>query len=149
MSGIAPLLEEIIKRMWLSVDSGNIKSPYTLPCLWNINFTRCSHSSTSRMQPREDVLVRSSGMYTASLMALWVKNLPGNAGDTGDDGSISGFRSPEIVSEQMAIHSSVLAWRIPWTEEPGGVTKSWTQLCDGAPLHAGMYMWLNSIRVSM
>ena len=34
----------------------------------------------------------------------------------------------------MATHSSVLAWRIPWTEEPGGlqrvhgVTKSWTRL---------------------
>jgi len=33
----------------------------------------------------------------------------------------------------MATHSSILAWRIPWTEEPGGlqslrVTKSWTQL---------------------
>ena len=33
----------------------------------------------------------------------------------------------------MATHSSILAWRIPWTEEPGGVTvhgvaKSWTWL---------------------
>ena len=30
--------------------------------------------------------------------------------------------------EGMAIHSSNLAWRIPWTEEPGGVTKSRTQM---------------------
>ena len=36
----------------------------------------------------------------------------------------------------MATHSSILAWRIPWTEEPSGlfqsmgVTKSWTQLSD-------------------
>ena len=73
-------------------------------------------------------------------MAQWVKNLPGNAGDTGDESSIPGFRCPEIVSEQMATHSSILAWRIPWTEEPGGVTMSWTQLCDRAPLHAGMCM---------
>ena len=30
----------------------------------------------------------------------------------------------------MATHSSILAWEIPWTEEPGihGVTNSWTQL---------------------
>ena len=33
----------------------------------------------------------------------------------------------------MATHSSILAWRIPWTEEPGGlcihgVAKSWMQL---------------------
>ena len=35
----------------------------------------------------------------------------------------------------MATHSSTLAWKIPWTEEPGrlvvhGVTKSWTRLSD-------------------
>ena len=33
----------------------------------------------------------------------------------------------------MATHSSILAWEVPWTEEPGGlqsmgVTKSWTRL---------------------
>ena len=28
----------------------------------------------------------------------------------------------------MATHSGILAWRIPWTEEPGGVAQSWTQL---------------------
>ena len=34
--------------------------------------------------------------------------------------------------EGMATHSSILAWRIPWTEEPGGLqfteSQSWTQL---------------------
>ena len=33
----------------------------------------------------------------------------------------------------MAPHSSTLAWKIPWIEEPGrlhGVTKSWTRLSD-------------------
>ena len=39
--------------------------------------------------------------------------------------------------EGMAIHSSILAWRIPWTEELGwlqstGWQKSWTQLSDSA-----------------
>ena len=37
------------------------------------------------------------------------------------------------LEEVMATHSGILAWRIPWTEEPGyivhGVTKSWTLLC--------------------
>ena len=36
------------------------------------------------------------------------------------------------LEEGMATHSSILAWRIPWTEEPGGlvhgVEKSWTRL---------------------
>ena len=41
-----------------------------------------------------------------------------------------------IWVKAMAPHSSTLAWRIPWTEEPGelyilhGVTKSWTQLSN-------------------
>ena len=39
------------------------------------------------------------------------------------------------MEKQMATHSSILAWRIPWKEEPGrpqsmGVTKSRTQLAD-------------------
>ena len=40
-----------------------------------------------------------------------------NAGDTGDMGSIPG--SGRSLEEGMATHSSILAWRIPWTEEPG------------------------------
>ena len=27
----------------------------------------------------------------------------------------------------MATHSSVLAWKIPWTEEPGGLQSMWSQ----------------------
>ena len=27
----------------------------------------------------------------------------------------------------MATHSSILAWRIPWTEEPGGLQSMWSQ----------------------
>ena len=39
------------------------------------------------------------------------------------------------LEEEMATHSSVLAWRIPWTEEPGGLQsmgsqKSQTRLSD-------------------
>ena len=39
------------------------------------------------------------------------------------------------LEKGMVTHSSVLAWRIPWTEEPGGlhvhgVAKSWTRLSD-------------------
>jgi len=28
----------------------------------------------------------------------------------------------EVLEKEMATHSSVLAWRIPWTEEPGGLS---------------------------
>ena len=53
-------------------------------------------------------------------MALVVRNLPANAGDLGDAGSIPGSgRSPE--GESMATNSSILAWRIPQTEGPDGL----------------------------
>ena len=55
----------------------------------------------------------------ASQVALVVKNLPVNAGNIRDTGSISG--SERSLEEGMTTHSSVLAWRIPWTEEPGGL----------------------------
>ena len=40
-----------------------------------------------------------------------------SACDVGDPGSIPG--SERSSGEGMATHSSILAWRIPWTEEPG------------------------------
>ena len=45
-----------------------------------------------------------------------VKNMPANAGDMG---SIPGLG--RSLEKEMATHSSILAWRIPWTEEPGGL----------------------------
>ena len=46
-----------------------------------------------------------------------VKNLPASAGDAGDTGSILG--RVDSLEEEMATHASILAWEIPWTEEPG------------------------------
>ena len=48
-----------------------------------------------------------------------VKNLPASAEDTGDAGSVLGLG--RSLEEEMATHSSILAWRIPWTEELGGL----------------------------
>ena len=49
-----------------------------------------------------------------------VKNPPANAGGIGDIGLISlGLEDP--LEEDMATLSSILAWRIPRTEEPGGL----------------------------
>ena len=50
-------------------------------------------------------------------MVLVVKNLPANAGDIREAGSIPGSgRSP---GGGHATYSSIPAWRIPWTKEPG------------------------------
>ena len=48
-----------------------------------------------------------------------VKNPPTNAGDTGDAGWIF-LGWEDSLEEEMATHSSILAWKSPWTEEPGG-----------------------------
>ena len=68
-------------------------------------------------------------------MMLLIKNLPANAGDRRDVGLIPGSgRSP---GGGHATHSSILAWRIPRTEEPDGLQstgsqKSQTQLSTHA-----------------
>ena len=54
-----------------------------------------------------------------SQVALVVKKPPVNAGDVRDMSSIPVLG--RSLEEGMAIHSSILAWRIPWTEEPGGL----------------------------
>ena len=42
-----------------------------------------------------------------------------SACNAGDPGLILGWEDP--LEKEMATHSSILAWRIPWTEEPGGL----------------------------
>ena len=52
-------------------------------------------------------------------MVLVVKNVPDSAEDLRDGGSILGLeRSPGRGHDN---HSSILIWRISWTEDPGGL----------------------------
>ena len=46
-------------------------------------------------------------------------NPPANAGDVRDVSLIPESEDP--LEEGMAVHSSILVWRIPWTEKPGGL----------------------------
>ena len=52
-------------------------------------------------------------------MALLVKNSAANSGDIRDSGLIPG--SGGSPGESHGNHSSILAWRIPYREEPGGL----------------------------
>ena len=52
----------------------------------------------------------------ASQVALMVKNSPASAGDL--RGTVQSW-GPEDPLKEMATHSSVIVWRIPWTEKPG------------------------------
>ena len=77
------------------------------------------------------------GCYTVAYPSIINKHLgcfhgfPGSsdgkesARNVGDPGSIHVLgRSPE---KEIATHSSILAWRIPWTEEPGGLQSMGSQ----------------------
>ena len=55
----------------------------------------------------------------SSQAALVVKSLLADTGDTGDKVSMLEWEDP--LEEGMTTHSSILAWRIPWTEESGGL----------------------------
>ena len=52
-------------------------------------------------------------------MVLVVKNPLANAGDIRDSVLIPGSGNP--LEKEMATHSSILAWRIPGAEKPGGL----------------------------
>ena len=63
----------------------------------------------------------------ASQVAQLVKKLPANAGDIRDKASIPG--SGRSLEEEMTPHSSILAWEIPWTEDPGGLqSRGWQRV---------------------
>ena len=51
-----------------------------------------------------------------------VKNLLANAGE---ETQVPSLGQEDPLEEGMATHSSVLAWRITWTEEPGGL-QAWS-----------------------
>ena len=61
----------------------------------------------------------------ASLTAQSVKNLPAM-----QETRVRFLGQGDPLEKEMAIHSSVLAWRIPWTEEPGRLQSMGLQELD-------------------
>ena len=62
----------------------------------------------------------NSNKVRASLLAQTVKNLL-----TVQETQVQSLIWQDPLEEGMATHSSFLAWRIPWTEEPGGLYSPW------------------------
>ena len=69
----------------------------------------------------------------ASQVALIVKNPPANVGERREVGWILGWK--DSLEEGMATHSSILAWRIPWTEKPGSL--------QSIELHRAGHDWID------
>ena len=62
----------------------------------------------------ETAFLISSVMLRASLIAQSVKNLPAM-----QETQVQFLGREDPLEKEMATHSSILTWRIPWTEEPG------------------------------
>ena len=54
--------------------------------------------------------------YRASLVTQTVKNLPAM-----QETQVRSLGGKDLLEKRMKNHSSILAWRIPWLEEPGGL----------------------------
>ena len=80
------------------------------------NWARRVHTSTlSHLLPGGSAVKNSLAMQETA----W---------NTGDSGLIPGLEDP--VEKEMASHSSILAWRIPWAEEPDGLQSMGLQESD-------------------
>ena len=61
----------------------------------------------------------------ASLVAQSVRNLPAV-----QETSVPSLGQEDPLEKKMASHSSILAWKIPWTEEPGRIQSMGSQEWD-------------------
>ena len=57
----------------------------------------------------------------ASQVAIVVKNPPAN------EGELRSLGQEDPLKEEMSTHSSILAWKVPWTEKPGGLQSMGSQ----------------------
>ena len=77
----------------------------------------------------EEMLWGCRQVVDTSLVAQIVKNLPAMRKT-----QVRGLGQEDPLEKEMTTHSSILAWEIPWTEEPGGpvhgVAKSQTRMSD-------------------
>ena len=64
-------------------------------------------------------------MCWASLIAQSVKNLP-----AGQETQVQSLGQEDPLEKGMASHSSIRAWRIPWTDETDGLQFIWLQEPD-------------------
>ena len=92
--------------------------------------TATSSKTPSGFQGR--LLSKEPGMFTpphpipaASLVAQSVKNLPAM-----QETQVRSLGREDPLEKEMATHSNILPWRIPWTEEPGGLQSTGSQELD-------------------
>ena len=82
-------------------------------------------------------------LLMASLVPQRIKRLPAM-----QEARVRSLGWEDPPEKEMATHSSIIAWRIPWTEEPGGPqsmgSQSWTRLSNFTSLHFTLIPACNS-----
>ena len=101
-------------------------------CCWPREFppqVHVPHAEGSLAARKSKPMSPSLRIPKASLVAQLVKNLPAL-----QETQVQFLGQEDPLEKEMATHSSILAWRIPWMERPAGYSprshKSWTQLSD-------------------
>ena len=115
---------------------------WTFSCSQGVSQAPLSMGFQQRLGVKSEMnLITLNGQYFfpipkqthgASRVVLVVKNPPVTAGNARNTAQSLGQENP--LEKQQAIHSSILVWEIPWTEEPSGLqsteSQSQTQLGD-------------------
>ena len=71
---------------------------------------------------KQSFLEFSPVLLKASLVAQTINNLPAM-----QETWVQSLSEEDPLEEEIATHSSILGWRIPWTEEPGGLPPTGSQ----------------------
>ena len=72
--------------------------------------------------PLEKGIANHFSILKSSLVAQTVKCLP-----TMRETWVQSLGQEDLLEKEMATHSSILVWKIPWTEEPGGLQSMGSQ----------------------
>ena len=74
------------------------------------------------MRTAKEALKMTGLGFERGLVAQMVKSLPAMR-----ETWVQSLGQEDTLEKQIATHSSILAWRIPWTEEPGGLQSMGSQ----------------------
>ena len=91
------------------------------------------------LTPSKQIVFLYKDTIQGSQVALMVKNLPANTEHIGDMGLSLGWEEP--LEEGMESHSRILAWRIPWKEEPGGLWSIKSDTLKQLSMHAQRHLF--------
>ena len=92
------------------------------PSCQSKSFRSYNHTQGPRQLVFFIFVITSSLITRVSLVAQTVKHLPAM-----QQTQIQSLGWEDLLEKEMAIHSSTLAWKIPWMEEPGRLQSMWSQ----------------------